>query len=65
MENSKQTHEAHIHKSSLKTLGRAAKPEEMKLYLQLLVDETAAQHLEPWSVVAGVMLNREAFTTRE
>lgn len=65
MENSKEPNDVRIHQASMKTLGRRAKPEEMKLYLQLLADETATLRLEPWSVVAGVMLNREAFTTRE
>lgn len=49
----------------LKTLGRLPLPEETSILMKLLDAEMQANHAEPWSVLAGVLLNREAFTTRE
>ena len=49
----------------LKALGRPPRREETVLLVKLLEAEIEANHSEPWSVVAGVLLNLEAFTTRE
>ncbi len=61
----RQSNEDRLNLALLKTLGRLPRPEETSILMKLLEAEIEAKHSEPWSVVAGVLLNQEAFTTRE
>ncbi len=59
------SNEERIRMGMLKALGRPPRREETVLLVKLLEAEIEANHSEPWSVMAGVLLNLEAFTTRE